>query len=98
MRYRHLSPGRQTAYAELFEQTQGLEIQRHLGNLAGSFQRKRIKGRYWYFAYRDIDGGMRFVYVGPDGERVAKLVQRFEAAKRLSLKGRARPTEINSLG
>jgi hypothetical protein len=91
MRYESLSIGSQTAYAELLEQTQGLEIQHHLGRLAGSFQRKRIRGRwYWYFAYRDIDGGMRFVYVGPDGERVARLIERFKADKKFSLKGRAR--------
>jgi hypothetical protein len=91
VRYSRLSLGAQTSYAELLEQTQGLEIQHHLGRLAGSFHRKKIKGRwYWYFAYRDLDGGMRFVYVGPDGERVARLVERFSAEKKVSFKGRAR--------
>jgi len=91
MRFSRLSLGAQTAYAELLEQTQGLEIQRHLGHLAGSFQRKRIKGHwYWYFAYRDLDGGMRFVYVGPDGERVASLIERFRSEKHVSTKARAR--------
>ena len=91
MNFTRQSLGAQTAYAELLEQTQGLELQRHLGNLAGSFQRKRIKGRlYWYFAYRDLDGGMRFVYVGPDSERVVALIERFKGDKRISSKPRAR--------
>jgi hypothetical protein len=90
MRYTRLSLGAQTAYAELLEQTQGIELQHHLGRLAGSFHRKSIKGRrYWYFAYRDLDGGMRFVYVGPDGERVTRLIERFHAEKAVSLRGRA---------
>ena len=90
MRYSRLSLGAQTAYAELLEQTQGLEMQHHLGRLAGSFHKKKIKKRwYWYFAYRDLDGGMRFVYVGPDSERVAMIIERFNAEKTVSLKGRA---------
>ena len=45
MRYAELSLGAQTAYAELLEQTQALEMRHHLGQLKGSFQRKRLKGR-----------------------------------------------------
>jgi hypothetical protein len=90
-RFEQLSLGAQTAYAELFEQAQTLELQRHIGHLTGSFQKKKIKKRsYWYFAYRDIDGGMRFAYVGPEGERVSKLVETFGKRKRVSLSGRAR--------
>lgn len=97
MRYTRLSLGAQTAYAELLEQTQGLELQNHVGGLTGSFHRKKIKGRsYWCFAYRDIDGGMRWVYVGPDGERVARLIERFKAGRKLSLRGRAQA--VSALG
>lgn len=93
MRYSRLSLGAQTTYAELFDQAQALEMQQHLGRLAGSFQRKKIKGRdYWYFAYRDVDGGMRFVYVGPDGERVERLIARFRSEKTNPLRARARAT------
>jgi hypothetical protein len=89
--YAKLSLGAQTAYAELFDQAQSLELQRDVGSLAGSFQKKKIRNRsYWYFAYRDIDGGMRFAYVGPDTDRIAALVTRFRSEKRLPLRGRAR--------
>lgn len=91
MRYAELPLGAQTAYAELLEQTQGLELHHALGRLKGSFHRKRLKGReYWYFAWRDLDGGVRFAYVGPDGERVQRLIARFEAERPASLEPRAR--------
>lgn len=91
MRYAELSLGAQTAYAELLEQTQALEMRHHLGQLTGSFQRKRLKGRdYWYFAWRDLDGGVRFAYVGPDGARVQRLIARFQSDKGASLEPRAR--------
>jgi len=95
MRYSALSLSAQTAYAELFEQTQALEMQQHIGRLSGSFHRKKVKGSwYWYFAYRDLDGAMRFVYVGPDGERVCALIERFEAEKLPPARGRARAVTV----
>lgn len=91
MRTAELSLGAQTAYAELLEQTQALELRHHLGQLKGSFHRKKLKGRdYWYFAWRDLDGRVRFAYVGPDGERVQRLIARFAAEKSASLEPRAR--------
>ncbi|MGE0278697.1 MAG: GSU2403 family nucleotidyltransferase fold protein [Nitrospiraceae bacterium] len=91
MRYAELSLGAQTAYAELLEQTQALEMRHHLGRLKGSFHRKKLKGRdYWYFAWRDLDGGVRFAYVGPDDERVRRLIERHAADKAASLEPRAR--------
>ena len=91
MRYSELSLGAQTAYAELLEQTQALELHHHLGQLKGSFHRKKLKGRdYWYFAWRDLDGRVRFAYVGPDGERVQRLIRRFASEKSTSLEPRAR--------
>jgi hypothetical protein len=92
MRYTPLRLGAQTAYAELFDQAQALELQRHVGRLKGSFHRKKVKGRdYWYFAWRELDGRVRFAYVGPDSERVARLVERFSAERAAgSLEDRAR--------
>lgn len=91
MRYTDLSLGAQTAYAELLEQTQALEMRHHLGGLKGSFHRKRLKGRdYWYFAWRDLDGRVRFAYVGPDGERVQRLIERYASEREVSLEPRAR--------
>lgn len=82
MRYSNLSLSAQTAYAELFSQTQAFEIGNALGGLIGAFHRRTLKGReYWYFAYRDMDQKLRMVYVGPDNERVRMLVDRFGEAR-----------------
>lgn len=82
MRFTELAMGAQTAYSELMEQAHALELQASLSGLPGKFHRRQIKGRdYWYFGYRDIDGRGRMVYVGPDDERVRKLVARFDQQK-----------------
>ncbi len=78
MRSSSLSLSAQTAYAELFSQTQAFELGNALGGLVGAFHKRALKGReYWYFAYRDIDQKLRMAYVGPDNERVRALVERF---------------------
>lgn len=67
----------QTNFAELFEQVQAAAFDRSLGDLPGSFNKKVIKGReYWYWQLRDLQGINRQVYLGPDDERVRTLVQR----------------------
>lgn len=82
MRFRELSLGAQTAYAEMSDQVQALELQTSLAGLPGSFHKRQIKGHtYWYFGYRDIDGKQRMAYVGPDHERVQQLVVRFKAQR-----------------
>lgn len=71
-----LSPSAQTNFAELFEQVQAAAFQRSVRDLPGSFNKKVIKGReYWYWQVRDLQGVNRQVYLGPDDERVQKLVQ-----------------------
>jgi hypothetical protein len=78
MRSSNLSLSAQTAYAELFSQTQAFELGNALAGLVGAFHKRAVKGRdYWYFAYRDIDQKLRMVYVGPDNDRVRALVERF---------------------
>lgn len=78
MRLTDLSLAAQTAYAELFSQTQAFEMDNALAGLTGAFHQRKLKGRdYWYFAYRDIDQKLRMVYLGPDNERVRALVERF---------------------
>lgn len=73
-----LSLAAQTAYAELLHATQARELLRSVAQLNGSFAAKRIKGRtYWYFAYRDLAGALRQLYVGPDDARVRRLMERF---------------------
>ena len=83
MRYSDLPLSAQTAYAELFAQTQAFELDHALSGLVGAFHKRRLKNKdYWYFAYRDIDQKLRMAYVGPDNERVRALVERFKANRR----------------
>jgi hypothetical protein len=71
-----LSASAQTNFAELFEQVQAAAFDRSVRDLPGSFNKKVIKGReYWYWQVRDLQGVNRQVYLGPDDERVRKLVQ-----------------------
>ena len=71
-----LSPAAQTNFAELFEQAQAAAFDRSLRDLPGSFNRKTVKGRgYWYWQVRDLQGVNRQVYLGPDDERLARLIQ-----------------------
>lgn len=82
MRFTSLSLAAQTAYAELYSQTQAFEMTNALAGLVGTFHKRVLKGsRYWYFAYRDIDQKLRMAYVGPDNDRVRALVARFEAIR-----------------
>jgi hypothetical protein len=74
-RFVELALSAQTAYAQLFEATLTSELSRSVADLRGSFARKTVKGRvYWYFQYTDIDGALRQLYVGPDSEPVRQLV------------------------
>lgn len=83
MRCSELPLAAQTAYAELLDQTQVFELTNALGGLVGAFHKRTLKAReYWYFAYRDFDQKLRMAYVGPDGERIQKLVARFDESRR----------------
>ncbi|MGH8673204.1 MAG: GSU2403 family nucleotidyltransferase fold protein [Burkholderiales bacterium] len=83
MRFTELPLAAQTAYAELAEQTRAFEQSNALAGLVGSFQKLERKGlKYWYFAFRDLDGKVRMSYVGPDDGRVRALVERFETTRR----------------
>lgn len=74
-RFSELSLSAQTAYAQLFDATLATELSRSVGNLRGSFARKTVKGReYWYFQFTDLGGTLRQLYVGPDSEPVRALV------------------------
>lgn len=74
--FQPLSPTAQTAYAQLFDAVQAVELSRSVANLRGSFASKRVKGRmYWYFQYSDVSGKVRQLYVAPDSERVRDLME-----------------------
>ncbi len=70
--------GAQTSYAELHDMAQCIESAR-FSTLRGSFHRRKIKNKiYVYFNFRDTDGRGRAAYVGPENERVRRLVDDFE--------------------
>ena len=67
----------QTAYAQLSDVATSFELNRSVENLHGSFSSKTVQGsRYWYFSFRDLDGQLRQLYVGPDTEPVRAAVKR----------------------
>ncbi len=75
--YEELSLPAQTAYAELIESARARELDRSIAHLSGSFSSKTVKGRtYWYYQYRDVDGSVRQIYVGPDTGEVRALMAR----------------------
>jgi hypothetical protein len=81
-RFTELPLSAQTAYAQLFDATLASELSRSVGNLRGSFARKTVKGReYWYFQFTDLGGTLRQLYVGPDSEQVRLLVNQSRQPK-----------------
>src|SRR4051812_49330699 len=71
-----LSPAAQTNFAELFEQARAATLARSVRDVPGSFNRKTVKGRdYWYWQVRDLQGVNRQIYLGPDDERLGNLIQ-----------------------
>ncbi len=74
-RFVALSATAQTAYAQLLDAVHGAELTRTVANLRGTFARKQVKGRdYWYFQYTEVSGKARQLYVGPENERVQALM------------------------
>jgi hypothetical protein len=67
----------QNAYAQLFDAALSAEHIRSVADLSGSFAAKTVRGqRYWYFQYTQPSGALTQHYVGPDNERVQKLIER----------------------
>ena len=75
--YAELPLSAQTAYAQLADVAISLELNRSIEHLHGSFSRKTVQGSvYWYFSFRDLNGQLRQLYVGPDTEAVRAAVER----------------------
>lgn len=75
MNYTEASVTAQTAYAQLQDTATAAALSRSVANLHGSFSRKAVKRRaYWYFAFRE-GGRVHQIYVGPDEPRVRRLVE-----------------------
>jgi hypothetical protein len=68
-------PG-QTAYAQTVEALQSREITRCIADVSGSFNRKVIGGKtYWYYQSRLLDGKLNQIYLGPDSDRLHALIE-----------------------
>ncbi|MDQ3511749.1 MAG: nucleotidyltransferase domain-containing protein [Pseudomonadota bacterium] len=75
-RFFPLSATAQTAYAQLLDAVHGAELTRSVASLRGTFARKQVKGRtYWYFQYTEVSGKVRQLYVGPQDARVQALME-----------------------
>jgi hypothetical protein len=67
----------QTAYAQLTESLQTHAMQRSVRDAPGSFNRKEIAGRaYWYYQYRDLDGKLCQTYLGAETQVLKSLIER----------------------
>jgi hypothetical protein len=82
----------QSAYAELLEVTRQQDLSRSVGNLSGSFNRKRVKNAsYWYYQYTESGGGgTRQVFVGPDDANVRALVEKSRSREGRNLEALAK--------
>jgi len=77
-----LSLSAQTSYAQLFDAVQAAELARSVASLSGSFARKKVKDKtYWYFQHTDVSGRLRQIYVGPDSPRTRALVEQHDARR-----------------
>jgi hypothetical protein len=66
--YRRLNDTAASLYAETLEHLLSAEAAGLERNLRGSFKRRTISGReYWYYQYRDLDQRVRQIYCGPVG-------------------------------
>lgn len=66
-----------TALAELSDTLLASEMMRDIGSLPGSFAKKVIKGRdYWYYQFTSLRGESKQVYVGADSDRIREMVER----------------------
>jgi len=84
--YQDLTASAQNAYADLFEATLASGLASTVAGLNGSFGKKVIRDKnYWYFQYRDIDGRVAQVYVGPESEKLIRLMSAHKASSREAL-------------
>lgn len=78
--YSELPLSAQTAFAQLVDAKTSAELVRNIANLHGSFSSKQVNGlSYWYFSFRDLNGKVRQLYVGPDSELVRAAVEKAKA-------------------
>ncbi len=77
-----LSLSAQTNFSELVEQTQARMLEHSVADLPGSFNKKEVKGiQYWYWQFRDLEGKLKQIYLGPDDHRLRALIRKREDGK-----------------
>ena len=82
-KYTELTAVAQTAYAQLLESAITAEHTRTVADLPGSFTKKLVKARsYWYYQYTEPSGQLRQLYVGPDNDSIQKLIEQKSKTKR----------------
>jgi hypothetical protein len=71
----------QTLYAQVFDAAAAAEVSRSIANIrGGSIATKTVKGAtYFYFQYRDVNGAVRQIYLGPGSDRLRALIDRARA-------------------
>ncbi|MFK4705968.1 hypothetical protein ABIC83_002807 [Roseateles asaccharophilus] len=73
--YREQSAAAQTAYANLAQAARQHELNRSIADIPGSFVKKTIKGKdYWYYQHKLPGGTPQQTYVGPDDEETRALM------------------------
>jgi hypothetical protein len=71
-----LGAGAQTLFANVEQASRSAQLRRTIADLPGGLTTKVVKGRrYVYYQARRPDGTLRQIYLGPDGEVTAALVQ-----------------------
>ncbi|GAC1541218.1 MAG: GSU2403 family nucleotidyltransferase fold protein [Ramlibacter sp.] len=73
--YSELELTAQNSFSELYEQSLARSMQRSIAHVPGSFNKKQLKsGAYWYWQFRDLQGKVRQVYLGPESEKLQALI------------------------
>lgn len=73
--YVELTSSAQNAYADLFDSVLASSVSNSVAGLNGSFATKNVhQKKYWYFQYRDINGSVKQIYIGPDSDKIRKLI------------------------
>jgi len=71
-----LSDSAQTLYAELLDQVRAADAEAAIGELAGSFVSKEIRGRIYWYLQKSEGERKRQTYIGPDSVELRERIRR----------------------
>jgi hypothetical protein len=72
-------------YGDLRERLEIYESTRTISSLPGEFTQKTVKGAIYHYFQALLPGGRTQIYIGPDNERVRKLIETRELGKEHAL-------------